>query len=55
MKVPGIVLTVTGLIAIVVSLTRGPNLGLKRSTGVAIGVAMLVVGAVLLVAAAVSG
>ena len=55
MKVPGNVLTVTGLIAIVVSLTRGPNLGLKRSTGVAIGVAMLVAGVALLVAAAVSG
>ena len=55
MKVPGIVLTVTGIIAIVVSLTRGPNLGLKRSTGVAIGAVMVVVGVALLVAAAVSG
>jgi len=52
--VPGIVLTVTGIIALVVSLTRGPNLGIPRRTGVAIGVALLVVGGALLVYSSVS-
>lgn len=49
LKVPGIVLAVTGLIAVIVSLTRGPNLGLSRRTGVGIGLALLVVGAAMLV------
>ena len=49
MKVPGIVLTLTGVVAVVVSLTRGPNLGLSRRTGVTIGLALLVLGIVLLV------
>jgi hypothetical protein len=47
-RVPGIVLTVTGIIALIVSLTRGPNLGISRRTGVAIGVVLLVLGAGLL-------
>ncbi len=55
MKVPGIVLTVTGVVAVVVSLTRGPNLGLSRRTGVTIGVALLVLGIVLLALSATSG
>lgn len=53
-NVPGIVLTVTGIIALVVSLTRVPNLGIPRRTGVAIGVALLVVGGALLVYSSVS-
>jgi len=47
--VPGIVLTVTGIIALIVSLTRGPNLGLSRRTGVIIGAVLLVLGIVLLI------
>ena len=43
-RVPGIVLSVTGIIALSVTLTRGPNLGISRRTGVAIGVVLLVVG-----------
>ena len=43
-RVPGIVLSVTGIIALIVTLTRGPNLGISRRTGVAIGVLLLVVG-----------
>ena len=54
-KVPGIVLTVTGIVAVVVSLTRGPNLGLSRRTGVTIGVVLLVLGIVLLALSATSG
>ena len=46
---PGIVLTVTGIIGLIVSLTRGPNLGISRRTGVAIGVALLALGIGLLV------
>jgi hypothetical protein len=53
-RVPGIVLTVTGIIALIVSLTRGPNLGISRRTGVAIGVVLLVLGIGLLVYAATS-
>ena len=48
LKVPGIVLTVTGIVAVIVSLTRGPNLGISRRTGVTIGVVLLVLGAGLL-------
>jgi len=54
LKVPGIVLTVTGIIALIVSLTRGPNLGMSRGTGVAIGAVLLVLGIALLVATATS-
>jgi uncharacterized membrane protein HdeD (DUF308 family) len=49
LRLPGIVLTVTGILAIVVSLTRGPNLGMSRRTGVIAGIVLLVLG-VLLVA-----
>lgn len=52
--VPGIILAVTGIIALIVSLTRGPNLGISRRTGVAIGVALLVLGGVLLIYTATS-
>jgi hypothetical protein len=50
-RLPGIILTVTGLVAIVVSLTRGPNLGISRRAGVVIGIVMLAVGVLLLVGA----
>jgi len=53
-NVPGIVLTVTGVIALIVSLTRGPNLGISRRTGVTIGAVLLVLGIALLVYAAAS-
>jgi hypothetical protein len=53
-NVPGIVLTVTGIIALIVSLTRGPNLGISRRTGVTIGAVLLVLGIALLVYAAAS-
>ncbi len=53
-RVPGIVLSVTGIIALIVSLTGGPNLGISRRTGVAIGVVLLVVGIGLLVYTATS-
>ena len=49
LKVPAIVLTVTGIVALIVSLTRGPNLGLPRRTGVTTGVVLLVLGVALLV------
>ena len=54
LTVPGIILTVTGIIALIVSLTKGPNLGLSRRTGVAIGAALLVLGCVLVVYTATS-
>ena len=54
MKVPGIILAVMGLIALIVSVTKGPNLGLSRRTGVTIGVVLLVVGAGLLIYSATS-
>lgn len=53
-RVPGIVLTATGTIALIVSLTKGPNLGISQRTGVAIGVVLLVFGIGLLVFAATS-
>ena len=49
MKVPGIILAVTGIIALIVSVTKGPNLGLSRRTGVTIGIVLFVVGAGLLI------
>jgi hypothetical protein len=54
LKVPGIVLAVTGLITLIVSLTKGPNLGMSRRTGVAIALVLLVLGAGLLVFSVVS-
>ena len=53
-RVPGIVLTLTGIIALIVSLTRGPNLGISRRAGVTIGAVLLVLGIALLVYAATS-
>jgi hypothetical protein len=49
LRLPGIVLTVTGFLAIVVSLTRGPNLGISRRTGVITGIVMLMLGVALLI------
>jgi hypothetical protein len=54
LTVPGIILTVTGIIALIVSLTRGPNLGLSRRTGVTIGAVLLVLGVVALIVSATS-
>jgi hypothetical protein len=54
LRLPGIILTVTGVVALIVSLTRGPNLGISRRAGVTIGVVLLVLGAGLLVYTAAS-
>ncbi len=48
LKVPAIILTVTGILALIISLTRGPNLGLSRRTGVTVGAVLLVLGVGLL-------
>jgi uncharacterized membrane protein HdeD (DUF308 family) len=48
LRLPGIILTVTGILAVVVSLTRGPNLGMSRRTGVIAGIVLLVLGVLLL-------
>jgi hypothetical protein len=53
LRLPGIVLTVTGIIAIVVTATRGANLGISRRTGIITGVAMLAIGVLLLIYASV--
>jgi hypothetical protein len=45
----GIILTVIGVLAIVVTLVRGPNLGLSPRTGYVAGGVLLVVGVVLLI------
>lgn len=54
LTVPGIILSVIGIVSLIVSLTKGPNLGISRRTGVIIGVALLVIGAVLLIYTATS-
>lgn len=54
LKVPGIILLVAGLIALIVSLTKGPNLGLSRRTGVITSVVLVVIGVGLLVITAAS-
>jgi hypothetical protein len=54
LTVPGIVLTVTGIVALIVSLTRGPNLGISRRAGVTTGAVLLVLGTVLLLATSAS-
>jgi hypothetical protein len=48
LRLPGIILTVTGILAIVITLTRGPNLGLSRRTGLIAGIVLLVLGVLLL-------
>lgn len=48
LRLPGIILTVTGILAIIITLTRGPNLGMSRRTGLIAGVVLLVLGVLLL-------
>ncbi len=48
LRLPGIILTVTGILAIVITLTRGPNLGMSRRTGLIAGIVLLVLGVPLL-------
>jgi len=40
----GIILTVTGVLALVVTFVRGPNLGLSPRVGYVTGVVLLVLG-----------
>ncbi len=49
LRLPGIILTVTGIIAIVVTLTRGANLNISRRAGLMAGIVMLVLGVLLLI------
>ena len=49
LKVPGIILAVMGGVALIVSLTKGPNLGISRRAGVFGSAVLLVVGIGLLV------
>jgi hypothetical protein len=49
MALLGIILTVTGVLALVITLVRGPNLGLSRRTGYISGVVLLVLGVALLI------
>jgi len=49
MALLGIILAVTGVLALVVTLVRGPNLGLSRRTGYVAGIVLLVVGVALLI------
>ncbi len=44
LRLPGIILTVTGVLAIIITLTRGPNLGMSRRTGLIAGIVLLVLG-----------
>lgn len=49
LRLVGLILAVTGVVATVVSMTRGPNLGIARRTGILIGIVLLVVGVALLI------
>jgi type IV secretory pathway VirB2 component (pilin) len=49
MALLGLILTVTGVLALVITLVRGPNLGLSRRTGYVAGVVLLILGAGLLI------
>jgi hypothetical protein len=49
MALLGIILTVTGVLAVVITLVRGPNLGLSRRTGYITGGVLLVLGVALLI------
>jgi hypothetical protein len=48
MALLGIILTVTGVLALVITRVRGPNLGLSRRTGYVAGVVLFVLGVLLL-------
>jgi hypothetical protein len=48
LRLPGIILTVTGILAIIITLTRGPNLGMSRRSGLIAGIVLLVLGVPLL-------
>lgn len=54
LRVLGIILGVMGAVALIVSLTKGPNLGISRGVGIAISVVILVVGVGLFVSSAAS-
>ncbi len=45
----GIILAVTGVVALVVTAVRGPNIGLPPRTGYIAGVVLLVLGVALLI------
>lgn len=49
MALLGIILTVTGVLAVVVTIVRGPNLGLSRRTSYLAGGLLLVLGVALLI------
>jgi type IV secretory pathway VirB2 component (pilin) len=48
MALLGIILAVTGVLALAVTLVRGPNLGMSRRTGYVAGVVLVVLGVALL-------
>ena len=48
LRLAGIILTVTGILAISITLTRGPNLGMSRRTGLIAGIVLLGLGVALL-------
>ncbi|MGH2464712.1 MAG: DUF308 domain-containing protein [Candidatus Limnocylindrales bacterium] len=47
----GVVLTVTGVIDLVVTFVRGPNMNMSKRTGMISGIVLLVVGIALLIVA----
>lgn len=49
LRILGIILTVTGIVAIAVTQIRGTNLGIQRRTGLIAGVVLLVIGMALLI------
>lgn len=49
LRLPAIILTVTGILAIVVTLTRGANVGMSRRSGLLTGTILLVLGVLLLI------
>jgi hypothetical protein len=55
LRLPGMILTVTGIVATVVTLTRGPNLGISRRTGLVAAVVLLALGLALLLIVPVTG
>jgi len=55
LRLPGIILTVTGIVATAITLTTGPNLGMSSRTGLAAGVVLLALGLALLLVVGVTG